>query len=414
MGGVTVVLALVAAVAVVVAVVLIVEMRRARRRIVGITRLIGEPRTPEGAPSLTRAAEELEELAAVSRDRRVGLEVELARLAHTLRVSQDGVVIVDREGRTVLRNAEAARLAGARHADATVDDVVAGILERALQGEALERELQMFGPPRQVLRIIVFPLTDRLELIGAATIIRDVSETRRLESVRRDFVANVSHELKTPIGALGLLAETMADGDVDAVTRQLAERMTREADRLGRTIDDLLDLTMIEAQEVPVRESVSLAGLLGDTVERMREVADSRGVPLQIVDARPSLAVVGDRRQLMSAVVNLVDNAIKYSESGQPVELSTVARPEGRVAIVVRDHGIGIPRRDLERIFERFYRVDEARSRQTGGTGLGLAIVRHVTQLHGGEVRVHSEEGEGSTFELSFPGTGRSQHLAAS
>ncbi len=390
------------------------EFRRIRHRLVGVTRLFGETRSPGGATSVSRALEELEDLASVERDRRVDLESELNRLALTMREHDSGIVVIDAAGRTVLRNAEAVHLAGIHHAEASVDEVVTELLERALEGEAVERELQMFGPPRQVIRVMTFPLTDRLSVIGAAAFVSDVSESRRLESVRRDFVANVSHELKTPIGALGLLAETVLDGDVDDVTRQLAARMVREADRLGHTIDDLLDLTIIEAQETPVRESVALSALLAEASERMEESAEARDIPIRISNSAQGAAVVGDRRQLLSAVVNLVDNAVKYSEPGQPVELGTVTRRDGSVGVVVRDHGIGIPVGDRQRIFERFYRVDEARSRQTGGTGLGLAIVRHIAQVHGGDVEVESTEGEGSVFTLWFPGAQRRRLFEAS
>ncbi|MEZ5170958.1 MAG: ATP-binding protein [Acidimicrobiia bacterium] len=403
MGFVTVVLAVVVIITVAALIGLAWGVRRIRERLVGVTRQLGDPAGPGGAMTLGRVVDGLEHLAAAEKDRRTDLESELNRLASTLREHDAGIVVIDASGRTVLRNAPAVRLASIRHAEATVDELVTELLGRALDGEPVEHEFQMFGPPRQVVRIRSFPLTDRLAVIGAAAFVEDVSESRRLEGVRRDFVANVSHELKTPIGALGLLAETIVDGDVDDITRQLAERMVREADRLGHTIDDLLDLTMIEAQETPVREAVALRGLLTEAAERLRESADARGIPIVVDSAGGNPAVVGDRRQLLSAVVNLVDNAVKYSDPGQAVELSTGSGPDGGVTVSIRDHGIGIPVADRQRIFERFYRVDEARSRQTGGTGLGLAIVRHIVQVHGGDVEVESTEGEGSLFTLWFP-----------
>jgi two-component system sensor histidine kinase SenX3 len=220
--------------------------------------------------------------------------------------------------------------------------------------------------------------------------------------VRRDFVANVSHELKTPIGALSLLAETMAVGDDSPVNSQLADRVQREANRLGRIVDDLLDLSLIEAQERPTREPVPVHVVLHEAAERVRGAADAVGIPLNVAPVATDLVVAGDRSQLVSAVTNLLDNAVKYSEPGEPVEVDATV-VDGSVCVTVRDHGIGIPSRDLERIFERFYRVDRARSRATGGTGLGLSIVRHVAQAHGGDVTVESIEGEGSTFRLRVP-----------
>ncbi|HZJ27526.1 MAG TPA: ATP-binding protein, partial [Acidimicrobiia bacterium] len=227
-------------------------------------------------------------------------------------------------------------------------------------------------------------------------------EARRTESIRRDFVANVSHELKTPIGALALLAETMASGGDLAVTQPLAARMLREADRLTRIIDDLLDLSLIETQESLERTPVGAAALVTEAVDRVRAQADAADTPLLVTDATPDLAVVCDRGQVVGAITNLLDNAVKYSDPGHTIEC-TVGRDDDRAIIAVRDHGIGIPARDLERIFERFYRVDRARSRATGGTGLGLSIVRHVADVHGGDVTVWSSEGEGSMFTLTLP-----------
>ncbi|HEX2737423.1 MAG TPA: ATP-binding protein [Acidimicrobiia bacterium] len=329
------------------------------------------------------------------------------QFADALLAAGDGVVVVDSDGRELLRNAAAGRFVSARHADALVEEAINDLLDRARGGERGERELQLFGPPREVLQLRALPLQADGRVVGAVAFVRDVSEARRVESVRRDFVANVSHELKTPIGALALLAETMAASPDDpTVLRQLAERVQREADRLSHIIDDLLDLSLIEAQEAPIRESVPVAVLLSESSERVRAAADTAGIPLEVESPSPSLIVACDRRQVVGAITNLLDNAVKYSEAGHPVELSAEAEDE-YVCIVVRDDGIGIPSRDLERIFERFYRVDRARSRATGGTGLGLSIVRHIAQAHGGDVTVSSREGEGSTFRFKLAASAR-------
>jgi two-component system sensor histidine kinase SenX3 len=233
-------------------------------------------------------------------------------------------------------------------------------------------------------------------------VIDDVTDRRRLEAVRRDFVANISHELKTPVGALGLLAETLLSEDDPAVARRLAERLLDEAFRVGRTIDDLLALSQIEADEVGLRDEVPVHLFIAEAVERVRPAAEQHDISIQVEEPAARLVVLGDRRQLVSATYNLLDNAVKYSDPGSTVEVR--ARTDGQwIELSVEDHGIGIPRRDLERVFERFYRVDRARSRETGGTGLGLAIVRHVASNHSGEVRVESREGEGSTFTLRLP-----------
>jgi two-component system sensor histidine kinase SenX3 len=247
-----------------------------------------------------------------------------------------------------------------------------------------------------------FPLVVDSQIFGAVALIHDVTEARRVESVRRDFVANVSHELKTPIGALGLLAETIAATEEADVVRRLADQVVRESDRLGRIVDDLLDLSLIEAQAGPTREPTPVRVLVEEAVERLSPLALARGIPLRTESITDDFLVLGDATQLVSAITNLLDNALKYSEAGQAVVVSAQAG-DGRVVLRVEDHGIGIPTRDLERIFERFYRVDKARSRATGGTGLGLSIVRHVAEAHGGDVTVESTEGEGSTFRLSLP-----------
>jgi len=241
-----------------------------------------------------------------------------------------------------------------------------------------------------------------LEGGGAVATIEDVTERARLDAVRTDFVANISHELKTPVGALAVLAEAMADADEPEVINRLTNKMVDEAFRAGRTIDDLLELSRIELGGDAVRDVVPVSLVMAEAVDRARSLAERRGIDIRVNEVADRLKLLGDRRQLVSAVGNLVENAVKYSESGGQVEIS--AHTDGIwIDLRVRDFGFGIPARDLDRIFERFYRVDRARSRETGGTGLGLAIVRHVANNHGGEVRVKSVEGEGSTFDLRIP-----------
>ena len=233
-------------------------------------------------------------------------------------------------------------------------------------------------------------------------VVEDITERRRLEEMRRDFVANISHELRTPIGALSLLAETLSEEDDPDVVGRLAGRLHREALRLGRTVDDLLLLSRIEGGEVAT-EPLTAAEIVAEAVDRTAVNARERQIEVK-VDGDGSLGghLVGNRVQLVSALANLIDNALTYSDPGSVV-LVSAAEAAGHLELGVVDHGIGIPAQDLERIFERFYRVDRARSRRTGGTGLGLAIVRHVATNHGGEVRVTSREGEGSTFVLRLP-----------
>jgi two-component system, OmpR family, sensor histidine kinase SenX3 len=337
------------------------------------------------------------------------------RVIAALHALDDGVIIVGADGAELVRNTAAERFRDARHSDAAAAELIDRLAALALEGEVVERELPLFGPPREVLVIHALPLELDGEPAGAAVIVRDVTEQRRTDSVRRDFVANVSHELKTPIGALALLAETLAATDKPETAKVLSDQMLRETDRLVRIVDDLLDLSLIEAQETPTRDRVPVHVLLEEAVERVRALALAKGMPLRYTAPQHDLSVDCDPTKLLGALTNLLDNAVKYSEEGGAVEVYA-DRVADRVVITVRDHGIGIPSRDLERIFERFYRVDKARSRSTGGTGLGLAIVRHVAQVHGGEVAVESTEGVGSTFRLTLPVAGageREPHVHA-
>jgi two-component system, OmpR family, sensor histidine kinase SenX3 len=313
-----------------------------------------------------------------------------------------GIVVVDENGNETFRNDPARAFVGARHGEALVEKAVVEVLAQAMQGLPQRRNLDVFGPPRRMLEITALPLDDSTRTLGAVVVVDDVSERRRLEAVRRDFVANISHELKTPVGALSILAETIGDEDDPNVVQRLAGRMHLEAIRVGRIVDDLLALSRIEAEERPDREPVSVRSVIDDSLDRVGSLAETLSIQIDTSQVGSRHTVRGDRRQLVSAVANLLENACKYSDKGSTVEI--VSTSDGQsVQITVCDHGIGIPGRDLERIFERFYRVDRARSRDTGGTGLGLSIVRHVASNHGGEITVTSEEGEGSTFNLRLP-----------
>ncbi len=324
------------------------------------------------------------------------------RMAHALSAIQDGIVLFGDGGEIVFRNRSAEVFLDARHGEAIVESSIEQLAMEALRGEAGDRTLELFGPPRRTLILKADPLDDGYRSIGALVIIQDVTERQRIDAVRRDFVANISHELKTPVGGIGVLAETIVDEDDLEIMRRLAQRMHHEAMRASRTIDDLLELSRIEAGEAALADPLPVHLVVAEAAERASTAAEQRGIAIDVVEPSHRLEVRGDRRQLVSAVFNLLDNAIKYSAPGSSVVVS--ASTDGdRVRLAVADRGIGIPRRDLERIFERFYRVDRARSRETGGTGLGLAIVRHVASNHGGEVTVDSREGEGTTFTLVLP-----------
>jgi two-component system sensor histidine kinase SenX3 len=489
------------------------------------------------------------------------------RLRRSLDTLTQGVVLCDENGTVIYRNGRANALMVSRHGDALAAQAVTEVLEDAWHEGSSERTLDLYGPPRRTLQVRAHQIDDGRRPLGVIALIEDISERRRLEEIRRDFVANVSHELKTPMGALGLLAETLVSEPDPQVAQRLAGRIHNEAFRVSRIIDDLLDLSRIESEEAPPREPVLVNLVMADAIERVRATADQRGLEIVLHEPSPPVAVMGDRRQLVSAMHALLENAITYSydnskvvvtgtvqranpvtgppssgspqvgdgmgggptfssvgsaigtsagsledtgefraigrgqeskdkgnaerggsrgssgidgastgevpattagsaggeaESGsgreepqdgpvEPVftpeileqyapaiesgvaspatgttpppplapesdpsvngqaETTAVISPNWRieerdnVRLSVQDHGIGIPARDLDRIFERFYRVDHGRSRDTGGTGLGLSIVRHVANNHQGWVDVESREGEGSTFTLVLP-----------
>jgi two-component system sensor histidine kinase SenX3 len=443
------------------------------------------------------------------------------RLRRSLDTLTQGVVLCDENGTVIYRNGRANALMVSRHGDALAAQAVTDVLEDAWHEGSAERTLDLYGPPRRTLQVRARQIDDGRRPLGVIALIEDVSERRRLEEIRRDFVANVSHELKTPMGALGLLAETLVSEPDPDVAQRLAGRIHNEAFRVSRIIDDLLDLSRIESEEAPPREPVLVNLVMADAIERVRATADQRGLEIVLHEPSPPVAVLGDRRQLVSAMHALLENAItysydnskivvtgvaqrfnpnlshpsvvrerggdgesddpvtgeypaaatqgqeggaggdtaaprdpaavepvfvpeildQYSPLGQsapgasaatgttaptmpgpptvtaegdaagagPVDSSAATSPNWRieerdnVRLSVQDHGVGIPARDLDRIFERFYRVDHGRSRDTGGTGLGLSIVRHVANNHQGWVDVESREGEGSTFTLVLP-----------
>ncbi len=349
----------------------------------------------------------LERAADRAAEARADARAQVTRLAQALDAMPQGVVVCDEHGRVTFRNARAGALMGGRHTDVIAARTVEELLAASSAGMPAERTLDLYGPPRQTLTVRTRAIGDEHRPLGVVAVLDDVSERRRLESVRRDFVANVSHELKTPVGALGLLAETLLAETEPAVIQHLAKRIENESFRVSRIIDDLLDLSRIEAEESAPRQPVPVAQVMANAVERARGAADAAGVELEVEEPPGDVCIMGDRRQLVSALYNLVDNAVKYSWPDTTVRIAArvVVDPSTgeTVRLAVADHGVGIPARDLERIFERFYRVDQGRSRQTGGTGLGLAIVRHVASNHQGRVAVESREGEGSTFTLHLP-----------
>lgn len=313
-----------------------------------------------------------------------------------------GVVICNNLGDVVFANQIAESLFSGSYQDALAAKALNEVIDLARLGNHSERTFELYGPPKRSYSIHSLPLYARTARQDFIAILEDVSNKKHLDDVRRDFVANVSHELKTPIAAMQLLAETMSFEDDSGVLKRLASRIENEAVRLNRIVDDLLDLSRIESDDRPTLELLNMNDLVIEAANRVRPSAELKAVSITVSELPSATAVRGDRRQLTSAVYNLLDNAVKYSEGGKEVRVTIKTLPDW-LEIAVTDEGIGIPSRDQERIFERFYRVDQNRSRATGGTGLGLSIVRHVVNNHRGRITVESTEGIGSTFTLRFP-----------
>ncbi len=326
---------------------------------------------------------------------------DLALRARVLDALEDAVVLWGADGRRIFSNRAAEALetpppsALSALVPSEIRDVVSSV---ATTGATASIEVEA-GPTRRWLRATATPTgADGSVLL----VVRDVTEARRLDAVRRDFVANASHELKTPIASIRAAAETLRNGAIEdpPAAARFTEQLERDAVRLARIVSDLLDLSRLETGSELV-ESVRLDGLVLDEVERLQDRADEAGVTVKAsVERVPVLR--GAARDVALMVRNLIDNAVRYTPRGGSVDL-VVTKDGGDVVLRVSDTGIGVPRRDLTRIFERFYRVDRARSRDTGGTGLGLAIVKHVAENHGGSVRVASELGRGTTFEVRLP-----------
>jgi two-component system, OmpR family, sensor histidine kinase SenX3 len=327
-----------------------------------------------------------------------------------------GVVVVDRDERVVTVNS-AAELMGVTAGDRLAVAELANLVRTATDTEqATQRDFDLTGGRAGrgpgALSAAAVPLIEvaaggRPRVVAVVLLLEDITEQHRLEAVRRDFVANVSHELKTPVGALTLLAEAVQEAadDPDAVQR-FAGRMQHEGARLGRLVRELIELSRLQgAEPLPGGAPVPVLGILEEAADRTRLAADRAGISVR-VSCPSDLVVGGKENQLAMAVANLIDNAVAYSAPDTRVAVSARCIDEDGqqlVEIAVSDQGIGISESDIARVFERFYRVDPARSRETGGTGLGLAIVKHVATNHGGSVSVWSSEGAGSTFTIRLP-----------
>lgn len=320
-----------------------------------------------------------------------------------LAVLPGGSLVLGPDDQVLWASGRASALGLVRDERISVGEIRRAVARCRRTDEVVDQDLWIRRPPllreRVEIRIRVASLDDQRILV----LVDDLSEERRVDAVRRDFVANISHELKTPVGALALLAEAvLAAADEPEAVRRFAGRMQAEAIRLGNLVNDVIDLSRVQGDDPLGRAAtVPVDRVVADALDGCRTLAAGKDIELLTGD-ETGLVVYGVESQLVTALRNLVVNAITYSAASTRVAVAARVA-DGFVEVDVKDQGIGIPPADLDRVFERFYRVDPARSRDTGGTGLGLAIVKHVCRNHGGDCRVWSEVGVGSTFTLRLP-----------
>ncbi len=326
-----------------------------------------------------------------------------SEIERVLEALPEASVVVDASGSPVRMGNQPLAMTLVQNGRIAIPEISSMIADVRRDGEIREHDVTVRRPPLGkgliTLRLRVAPLGPDRVLVLA----EDLSEAQRVDAVRRDFVANVSHELKTPIGALSLLAEAvLSSADEPEAVRHFAGRMEAEAGRLSDLVGDLIDLSRLQGTD-PLKEAlpISVDDVVAEAVDAVRQLASNSQIEV-VVGGTGELMVLGMDAQLVTALRNLLTNAINYSPRGTRVAVAT-RLSNHVVEISVTDQGMGIPESELQRVFERFYRVDQARSRVTGGTGLGLSIVKHVAENHGGEVGVWSILGEGSTFTLRLP-----------
>lgn len=367
----------------------------------------------------SRARGEIEELAATlnvaaNELRRMMSELtdEKSKLQTILDKTDDGIMVVDSESRVQMVNPAASRLLGMPRSqivgktiiESTLSHDFSSLLDRVLRTSSpASLEIELTQPTQTYMNVYITPIEVSLRTDGAVIVIHDVTSSKRTDAMRRDFVANVSHELRTPLASIRAMAETIViRGRKDPQSAEdFAKTIVTEADRLTAMSDDLLDLAKIEAgRRVIHAQAFTLSEVSSEIVAEMQPRAEKKGISIH-TEIPDGLQVNADRDAVRQILSNLIDNAVKYTKQG---EVKVTAEAEnGRVAVCVSDTGIGIPVSDLPRIFERFYRVDKARSRESGGTGLGLSIVKHLVEAHGGKVTVKSSPDSGTSFIFTLP-----------
>ncbi len=350
-------------------------------------------------------------------------------LQTVLRGMMEGVLVVDGRGRILMVNDALRRLLSLSSdvSDKMPLEIIRnaeleGAIRKAFQdGEnmALELDLNKSGEKTIEVNVVsILPSGRRMGedsegIRGAIAVFHDITRLKQLEKIRQDFVANVSHELRTPLTTIKGYAETLLDGALkEDQAFQFVQVIKRHTDRLTKIVEDLLMLSRIETKEFQLKmEAISLRDFIDDIVDFVKEPAERKKISLSRNEISSSLGARADRTYLEQVLINLLDNAIKYTPEGGKVIVSAIEKDSKEIQFSVEDNGIGIPKEDLSRIFERFYRVDKGRSKEMGGTGLGLSIVKHLVQAHGGRVWVESQPGKGSTFYFTLPKRGEEVNL---
>ncbi len=341
----------------------------------------------------------------------------------------EGVLVVDGRGRILMVNDALRRLLSLSSdvSDKMPLEIIRnteleGAIRKALHdGENMALELDLDKPGEKTIEVnVVSTLPSRRRadedsegIRGAIAVFHDITRLKQLEKIRQDFVANVSHELRTPLTTIKGYAETLLDGALkEDQAFHFVQVIKRHTDRLTKIVEDLLMLSRIETKEFRLKmEAIPLRDFIDDVVDFVKEPAERKKISLSRNEIPSSLIVKGDRSYLEQILINLLDNATKYTPEGGKVIVSAVEKDSKDIQFSVEDNGIGIPKEDLSRIFERFYRVDKGRSKELGGTGLGLSIVKHLVQAHGGRVWVESQMGKGSTFYFTLPKRGEEINL---
>ncbi|MGZ3535826.1 MAG: sensor histidine kinase [Thermodesulfobacteriota bacterium] len=333
----------------------------------------------------------------------------------------EGVLVVDERGRILVANhalrqllhlptSVANRTALEIIRNAELEEAIRNVI-RQENSTSFELNLPLpLGKTFEVNVVRIMPSPEEIEkgaegVRGAIAVFHDITRLKELEKVRQDFVANVSHELRTPLTTIKGYAETLLEGALqEKAAAEFVQIIKRHADRLTKIVEDLLTLSKIESKEFQLKsEDVLVIEIIDDAIDFVKEAAEKKRISIRKKDISPLLSVHADRDYLGQVLINLFDNAIKYGREGGEIIISAIEESRGDVKLSLEDNGPGIPKEDLPRIFERFYRVDRGRSRELGGTGLGLSIVKHLVQAHGGRVWAESQLGEGSTFHFTIP-----------